>query len=85
LISGTCWTCEPGDADGYAYEPFGFEVDKVEYQAQGKLKSDVTGLYEYLLSNTKDGAENFENATIQHVAYLLGEDVPYYATQNTAA
>lgn len=70
-ISGKCWQCASGDQDGYASEPYGFDIDKVTYTEQYGLNGkDVTGLYEYLLQMTTDGANNFENAAIAHIAGL---------------
>jgi len=81
IISGKCWECEAGSKEGYGFEPYGFEVAKVMYHGKDRINgSEVTGFYEYLLSNTKDGAENFENATIQHVAELFAMEAPYYVT-----
>lgn len=78
LIEGQCWACESGDKDGYGFEKFGFEIENVFYQPNDKVILEVTGLYDWLLSNTKDGAEQFENATIKHVAFVLNEKAPYY-------
>lgn len=80
-ISGKCWQCDEGSPEGYLYEPYGFEIDKVAYTATGStIGSDVTDLYEYLITNTKNGAENFECATVQHVAGIYAMETPYYVS-----
>lgn len=83
-ISGNCWECEAGNADGFLMEPFGFDIVRVGYRTASAISlqtADVTGLYEYLLSNTLDGVQNFEDATVQHVAGLYEYRVTAIAEQ----
>lgn len=72
IISGTCWQGEVGSVDCYQMEPYGFDINKVSYREDARVNAhDVTGLYEYLLSGTLDGAQAFEEATAQHVESVL--------------